>query len=123
VFGIDPALFEGMDHATVEQLRRTLLDRRATLLQRWRQALAEENELVAEQPPDWEDDSAADTGASMLDRIGESGRHALARIQSSLVRLERGSYGKCIACHDAIDEARLLAVPDTNRCRYCATEN
>jgi DnaK suppressor protein len=123
VLGIHPALFEGMDHATLDQFRRALLGRRASLLQRWRQALADENELLAEREPDWEDDAAAETGTSMLDRIGERGRRALARIQSSLVRIERGSYDECAACHDAIDEERLLAVPDTDRCGHCATEN
>ena len=59
----------------------------------------------------------------MLDCIGERGRRALARIQSSLVRIDRGRYGKCAACHDAIHEQRLLALPDTDCCRYCATEN
>jgi DnaK suppressor protein len=112
-----------MDQATLVEFRRTLLDRRASLLQRWRQALADENELLAERDAGWQDDAEADTEASMLDRIGERGRRALARIQSSLVRLERGSYDTCAACHDAIDEERLLALPDTDRCRNCATEN
>jgi RNA polymerase-binding transcription factor DksA len=112
-----------MDHATLQQVRRTLVDRRASLLQRWRQALADENELLAGREPDWCDDGEADTGASMLERIGERGRRALARIQSSLVRIDRGGYEECAACHDAIDEQRLLAVPDTDRCRQCATEN
>jgi DnaK suppressor protein len=112
-----------MDHATLEQCRRTLLGRRVSLLQRWRQALSDENELLTEPAPGWEGDTQADTGPSMLDRIGERGRRALARIQSSLVRIERGSYDTCAACHDAIDEERLLALPDTDRCRRCATEN
>ena len=113
----------GMDRDTLEQLRRTLLGRRASLLKRWRQALADENELLAEREPDWEDHAAAATAASILDSIGERGRRALARIQSSLVRIERGSYDECAACHGPIDAERLRAVPDTDRCGRCATEN
>ena len=100
-----------MDRDTGEQFRRTLLGRRVFLLKSWRQARA-----------DWEDDDAG-APASMLDSIDESGRRALARIQSCLVRIDRGGYGECVACHGDIDEERLRAVPDTDRCGGCATEN
>ena len=52
-----------MDTQTLEQFRRTLLGRRSTLLQGWRQAQADENELLAEREPDWEDAAAAVTAA------------------------------------------------------------
>ncbi len=108
----EPHQLIAMDHDTVEQFRRTLLGRRVSLLRLWRQARA-----------DWEDDAAGETGASSLDSIDETGRRALARIQSCLVRIARGSYAECAACHGDIDEARLRAVPDTDRCGGCATEN
>ena len=101
-----------MDHDTCEQFRQTLLSRRVSLLKRWRQARA-----------DWDDAAAVETEASMLDSIDASGRRALARIQSCLVRIARGSYDECAACHADIDEERLRAVPDTDRCGLCATEN
>ena len=112
-----------MDHHTCEQFRRTLLDRRVYLLKRWRQALSDENEHLAEQAPAWEDDAASEAATSMLDSIDETGRRALARIQSSLVRIQRGRYDECAACHADIDEERLRVVPDTDRCGGCATEN
>jgi len=101
-----------MDRATSEQFRLTLLGRRVSLLRHWRQARAE-----------WQDDAAADTEASLLDSIDALGRRALARIQSSLVRIARGRYDECVACHADIDEQRLRVVPDTDRCGRCATEN
>lgn len=101
-----------MDGNTCEQFRQALLGRRVSLLKHWRQARA-----------DWEDDAPAETAASMLDSIDESGRRALARIQSCLVRIARGGYGECVACRGDIDEERLRAVPDTDRCGGCATEN
>lgn len=101
-----------MDHATSEQFRRTLLGRRVSLLRHWRQARA-----------DGQGDAAEEAEASLLDSIDASGRRALARIQSSLVRIARGSYDECAACHADIDEQRLRAVPDTDRCGDCATEN
>jgi RNA polymerase-binding transcription factor DksA len=101
-----------MERNTCEQFRQALLSRRVSLLRRWRQARA-----------DWQDDAAAETAPSMLDSIDERGRRALARIQSCLVRIARGSYDECVACRGDIDEERLRAVPDTDRCGGCATEN
>jgi len=108
-----------MDNQTLEQFRRTLLGRRSTLLQGWRQAQADENELLAEREPDWEDAAAAVTAASVLEGVTESKRSALMRIQSSLARIERGTYGRCVACRGAINEERLRAVPEADRCTTC----
>jgi RNA polymerase-binding transcription factor DksA len=121
--GIHPAPFERMNHDTLEQFRQTLLDRRTSLLKRWRQALSDANELLVEREPDWQDAAAAVTAASVLDTIGERGRRALARIQFSLARIERDSYDECSVCHGTIDEERLRAVPETDRCGRCALEN
>jgi RNA polymerase-binding transcription factor DksA len=113
--------FRDMDTHTLQEFRRTLLERRLTLLQRWRQALADENELLAAREPDWEDTAAAVTAASVLEGIGEAKRNALTRIQSSLARIERGTYGKCAVCRGEIDEDRLRAVPETDRCGLCVS--
>ena len=112
-----------MDTRTLEQIRLTLLDRRRLLLRRWRHALAEENELLAEREADWPDAAAAGTAAALLAGLNERHRGALARIQSSLARIERGTYGECLVCHEAIDEGRLRAVPDADRCGRCAGVN
>ena len=109
-----------MDNQTLETFRRTLLARRTSLLTRWRKALSDENELLAVQEPDWQDAAATTSAIVVLDGVGEQERHALARIQSSLARIEHGSYGECVSCHAAIDEQRLRAVPDTDRCAACA---
>jgi DnaK suppressor protein len=109
-----------MDYQTLEGFRRRLLGERRTLLQRHRQALADENELLAEREPDWEDAAALETAASFLDGLGERERRAVARIEASLARIERGTYEECTVCGDAIDEARLRALPDTDRCSGCA---
>jgi RNA polymerase-binding transcription factor DksA len=33
--------------------------------------------------------------------------------------MERGSYGECAVCGEPIDERRLQALPDTDRCVRC----
>jgi DnaK suppressor protein len=110
----------GMNLSTLEQFRRNLIARRATLLQRWRQSLSDEKELLAEREVDWQDAATARAAAAVLESIGERERRALARIQSSLARIEHGTYDECAICHGPIDEERLRVLPDTDRCVACA---
>lgn len=109
-----------MDYETLEGFRRKLLARRSTLLQRWRQALSDENELLAEREADWEDTAMARAAASVLESLNECWRRGLASVQSSLARIERGIYDECSVCHGRIDRERLRVVPDTDRCGGCA---
>jgi RNA polymerase-binding transcription factor DksA len=98
-----------MTHEALSRFRHRLLAERSALLERWRQALSDENELVEASEPD----------RQVLSCIDVHGRGALARIQSSLARIERDSYDECVACHGRITEERLRAVPDTDRCGRC----
>ena len=109
-----------MDHETLERFRRRLMGRRLSLLQRRQQALTAEQELLAVREPDWEDAAAASTTASVLESLSEEERRALARVEASLERIERGKYDECAVCGGTIEEERLRAVPDTDRCGGCA---
>ena len=44
------------------------------------------------------------------------------RLRAALARLERGEFGECEACGEAIAEARLRADPATTLCLSCASE-
>jgi len=105
---------------TLEIFRRRLLGRRFSVLQRRQRALADEQELLAEHEPDWEDVAAAQTAATVLESLSETERVSLGRIQAALDRIERGTYGYCAVCGSIIDEERLRSVPETDRCGGCA---
>lgn len=45
--------------------------------------------------------------------------NALAEAQAALARLDAGHFGMCEGCGDAIDPARLEAVPHARRCVAC----
>lgn len=109
-----------MNYDRLEQFRRRLLHKRLSLLNRRRHAQLAEQELLAEREPDWEDAAALETAASLLEGLSESERLALARVQASLDRMADGSYGECTICHCPIDEDRLRALPDADRCAACA---
>jgi RNA polymerase-binding transcription factor DksA len=109
-----------LDEKTIEALRSVLLDRKRSLLRRRRGALADEELLLAEREPDWEDLAVTQTAAALLEGLSETEGTALMRIQAALDRIARGTYGTCVACHGPIDKKRLRAVPDTDRCGACA---
>jgi RNA polymerase-binding protein DksA len=47
---------------------------------------------------------------------------ALAKIQSSLERIEDGTYGACEECGAKIPKTRLNAIPYANLCIKCASQ-
>lgn len=66
----------------------------------------------------------ADASASDLDQyfgvaMAEMASETLRHVERALVRLERGEYGLCVECNDAIADQRLAALPFALRCRAC----
>lgn len=56
----------------------------------------------------------------VVDAIGNETRVSISVVQQALERIERGTYGQCEICADAIGEQRLTAVPEATRCVECA---
>lgn len=54
--------------------------------------------------------------AGLLDET----RGTIDEIDAALDRLDAGTYGRCTSCGDAIQEARLEALPATPTCVSCA---
>ena len=109
-----------MDQQTLEEFRRTLLQRHCSLLERRQHALAAEDDLLTEPELDPEDTAAAGSAAALLDSLGETARRSLLRVDAALDRIQQGGYGSCATCGEIIDAERLRAVPDTDQCGGCA---
>lgn len=62
--------------------------------------------------------SVIDLNQELLLRLGERESQLVADIDQALLRMEEGSYGKCVRCGKEIDERRLEALPTA---RYDAT--
>jgi DnaK suppressor protein len=56
----------------------------------------------------------------VVDAIGNETTLSIRGILAALERIENGTYGACDTCGDAIDEARLKAIPEATRCLNCA---
>ncbi len=78
-----------------------------------------ENEWVPEYPQD-----PADAGANLAETERTEAVLALARRQraevaDALLRLAKGTYGRCTDCGAAVPEGRLEAKPEAARCVAC----
>jgi DnaK suppressor protein len=58
--------------------------------------------------------------AGVLERLEEHDRAEISAIDWALERIERGEYGVCRACGEAIPAARQHALPTADLCRPCA---
>lgn len=55
----------------------------------------------------------------IYDKLTEKERINLQEISDALKRIEEGVYGKCIVCGKAIEERRLVAIPEAKMCIIC----
>lgn len=110
-----------MKQYDIQAPRRALEERRRDLLTRWRESQAREQELLDERRADWEDTSAEQRDAALLDAIGERELRRLDAIESALLRIDAGTYGTCEVCGEPIEEGRLRTLPEASRCLGCAS--
>jgi len=61
-----------------------------------------------------------ETMARLLARLDERGRMEIEAIDHALERIDRGVYGLCATCGEAIPLARQRAVPTAETCLPCA---
>ena len=79
-----------------------------------------EAHLSASLEKDSEERSIQLENDEVLDALDDAGRRELTQIRAALQRIDKGTYGTCTQCDDAISEARLAALPAAERCISCA---
>jgi DnaK suppressor protein len=68
---------------------------------------------------DWLDQAAYESRVHLLDRLNEWYISEIDQIDKALERAEKNNYGICAACHQPIEDARLVATPETEFCGDC----
>ncbi|WP_224401983.1 TraR/DksA C4-type zinc finger protein [Pseudonocardia sp. ICBG1034] len=87
----------------------------------------EDSSAVTERPAPGDDrvgegldfgDEGSRAYETMAHDLDENTRRArTARVRAALTRLDKGEHGRCDVCGEQIDDERLEARPDTDRCR------
>lgn len=105
----------------LKDARRRLEERRLSLVH-----LAGENADAARELLDTESSHAREGAveraeSAMRARLSERDRHELAEIDAAILRLDRGTYGKCERCDGAVGRHRLQALPEARLCMACSS--
>ncbi len=103
------------------KIRERLLERRAALLMRYKDALDRTEEELATPSPELIDTATDQWDARVTSTMSDTDAHALEGIVAALQRLDAGTYGRCTACGNRIEPARLAAIPEAAECFECAS--
>lgn len=76
--------------------------------------------LRATADPDSQEQAMSRENDEVLERLDQSGREEIAKIEAALARIEAGTYGVCMTCGKSIPAQRLAALPYTVVCISCA---
>lgn len=100
-----------------QELKRRLLVRKMELE---RQLAAIQRDFAQGRSADFAEQAQERENDDVLTTLSTHGADELAQINRALQRMELGSYDKCSRCGQAIELARLGAVPFTALCMHCA---
>lgn len=104
------------------RIKNQLLARRHDLLARYHDELARANEELESTETENVDKASEQWDVRVLSILGQADVAALDRIVAALRRLDHGTYGTCTECANAIEQARLLVLPEAATCIDCALE-
>ena len=109
-----------MDEAAREA-REALLRKRHRLVDLRGEVQSEERGLRQERSADWVDLASDQGAAQLLDDLTERELGEIAEIDAALARIERGTYGVCLACGSPVEPGRLKAIPEVRLCLGCSS--
>ena len=100
-----------------EKHRDQLNKRRAQCAMSLRRIEKERNK--SQVSPDWLDRATHESSIALLDRLYEFYLTEVKNLDEALERLDKSTYGRCLACHQAIEPQRLEVFPETTFCSAC----
>ncbi|MGR8941909.1 MAG: TraR/DksA family transcriptional regulator [Gammaproteobacteria bacterium] len=105
-----------------EEIRSNLLDMLEELNDRLNKIT--EDVKHAEEPlaKDFEEQAVQAENHEVQDFLGNRARTEIAQIKDAITRIDTGRYGICQSCGEPISEARLKALPYSNLCIKCASQ-
>lgn len=110
-----------MDKKFIENMKKDLLSRRATLLKSIAERNGDMKELVKTVSAGDDIDVASDViDRTLLDSLSSQDSQRLQIIDNALERIRLGRYGVCIKCGKDIPQQRLRALPYALMCVSCA---
>jgi DnaK suppressor protein len=104
----------------IADIKRSLLDRRRALLEQVTRAEDDIRWLDTHVSPEVEEEAQEENLSRVLGRLDDRGREEIGDLDETVLRIERGDYGRCEDCGEEIPLARLEALPTATCCVPCA---
>jgi DnaK suppressor protein len=104
------------------EVKALLLRMRADLLREVSESYAVCRELGQDGVPDIGDMSANAYSRDVLFNLSETQRQQIRDIDAALERIEKGEYGTCMNCGEAIAPRRMEVRPFSRYCIDCKTD-
>jgi C4 zinc finger domain protein, dksA/traR family len=110
-----------MDAKFIQKMQDLLIKSRNEILKDLAQKNADFSEMNSSDDnlTDYADIASSFTDQQMLGSIGLQDMNRLKQINSALLRIQEGKYGKCIKCKKEISLERLEAIPYALKCIQC----
>lgn len=113
-----------MEQKFVQEIKSKLLDEQRQILEMLGQKKSDLSQISGEENlTDYTDIASSLTDQQLIEAIGKKSLTRLKQIQSALLRIEQGEYGRCITCRKEISRERLQAIPYALKCINCQTND
>jgi RNA polymerase-binding transcription factor DksA len=111
-----------LSQQTIQKIKRILLRQQKEVSQQLK-TIKKEDPVLEQGPPEASESGTDSWQADVHGRLmtlSDDLSALLGRIKSSLLRLSKGTYGKCEKCGKEIEPARLKALPTASLCVACS---
>jgi RNA polymerase-binding transcription factor DksA len=104
-------------------VRERLLARREELRRRLGRLSADQRRAAEALSADAPDRAIQQENDEVVDSLGVAADAELREVDAALMRIDAGTYGRCVSCGFAIEPKRLAAVPYAVRCSRCTSDS
>lgn len=105
--------------ADLETFRQTLVTKRREMVDLYAHDVKVGQEATDDNSDDFADRANNSYSREMMFALSDTERKILIYIDDAMVRLDKGTYGRCDYCEEAIGLPRLEAVPWARYCVRC----
>jgi len=110
-----------VDSRLVEELANQLRRKRLSLLEDVAGNQRAARALIEERGSEFEENAQKDRIAGLVSCLKDRDQKMIREIDTTLRRIDEGTYGQCVSCEDQIGSERIRALPTATLCIDCAT--
>jgi DnaK suppressor protein len=110
-----------VDSRLVEEVANQLRRKRLSLLEDVAGNQRAARALIEERGSEFEENAQKDRIAGLVSCLKDRDQKMIREIDTTLRRIDEGTYGQCVSCEDQIGSERIRALPTATLCIDCAT--